>query len=249
MNAHTSSHALWPMLVSDHGATLPHGMVVAAIGGRYRQLLLEHLEGAGEQTLFAAYEMGKEMVRAELTPEEAMALHMQAVVGVESADLTAANSVLMEVMTAFAGAMRSMRAAIAADEQMRSSYRKLKHALGDTIEAINAIREARDPQTVAHQRRVTQLAVAIAERLGLEEDRLEGLRVAASLHDVGMMQVPTNALLKPGKLAPDEVSMVQAHPEVGYDMLKNIESPWPIAEITRQHHERVDGRGYPFGLS
>ena len=151
-------------------------------------------------------------------------------------------------MGAYGNAMRALRAGIRADERMRENYAKLKHALGDTIEAINAIREVRDPQTAAHQRRVAELAVAIAQRLGMDEERLEGLRVAASLHDVGMMQVPSETLAKPDRLEESELNLVRAHPEVGYDMLKDIESPWPIAEIARQHHERIDGRGYPYGL-
>jgi len=249
MNTVSHNPAIWPMLISDHGATLSKQKQMDSIAKRYRAQLQLHLTHPCEQTLLAAYEMGKEMVRSKLTPEVAMALHIQALsTPTETSSHRAANRFLMEVMTAFGNACRAMHARVDSDETLRRNYGKLKHALGDTLEAINSIRESKDSQAIAHQRRVTQLAVAIAERLGLDEDRLEGLRVAASLHDVGMMQVPQETLAQPGRLAPSEIDLVRAHPEVGYDMLKDIDSPWPIAEMARQHHERIDGKGYPFGL-
>jgi len=250
MNTTLHAPAMWPMLVSDHGETLPRQKQMDTMAKRYFAQLVQHLQQPNESTLLAAYEMGKEMVRNGLTPEEAMAFQMQALnkAHEQAPSPEEANRFLMEVMTAFGNAFRAMHARVDDDDQLRRNYGKLKHALGDTLEAINSIRESKDSQAVSHQRRVTQLAVAIAERLGVDEDRLEGLRVAASLHDVGMVRVPDETLFRPGRLAPSEVDLVRAHPEVGYDMLKDIESPWPIAEITRQHHECMNGDGYPFGL-
>ncbi|MDX8414460.1 MAG: HD domain-containing protein [Mariprofundales bacterium] len=248
---HTASHAtaVWPMLVSDHGETLSHSQQMATMAQRYHEQLSQHLQHPGEATLLAAYEMGKDMIRNGLTPEEAMAFQIQALNQLQPPVLLEeSNRFLMEVMTAFGNAFRAIHARVDDDDTLRHNYSKLKHALGDTLEAINTIRETKDAQTTSHQHRVSQLAVAIAERLGLDDDRIEGLRVAASLHDVGMVQVPDAALKKPGRLAPSEIDLVRAHPEAGYDMLKDIESPWPIAEIARQHHERIDGKGYPYGL-
>jgi len=247
----TASHltAVWPMLVSNHGESLSRSQLMATMAHRYHEQLAQHLQQPDEASLLAAYEMGKKMVRNGLTPEEAMAFQIQALQQLPPAALSdEANRFLMEVMTAFGNAFRAIHARVDDDDTLRRNYGKLKHALGDTLEAINTIRETKDSQTISHQRRVSQLAVAIAERLGLDEDRIEGLRVGASLHDVGMVRVPDEALKKPGRLAPSEIDLVRAHPEAGYDMLKDIESPWPIAEIARQHHERIDGKGYPHGL-
>jgi len=95
---------------------------------------------------------------------------------------------------------------------------------------------------------VALLACEIAAQLELEEERVEGLRLAASLHDVGMIQLPQAMLVKGGQLDASEMDVIRAHPQVAYDLLKDIDLPWPVAEITRQHHERIDGSGYPFGL-
>ena len=249
MSHQAHNPAVWPMLISDHGKTLSKQQQLGAIAKRYADQLAQHLDQPSEATLMDAYEMGREMVRSEITPEVATALHMQALQQMADAPRPdEANRFLMEVMTAFGNAFRAMHARVEADDTLRRNYRKLKHALGDTLEAINAIRDSGDVASASHQRRVGQLAVAIAERLGLDEDRIEGLRVAASLHDVGMMRVPPETLSRPGRLAPSEMDLVRAHPEVSYDMLKDIDSPWPIAEMARQHHERMDGKGYPYGL-
>lgn len=249
MSGRMRRSALWPIVVREHGTELPHARLLEEMASRYGAQLRAHLDSPGEASLLAAYEMGKEMVRSRLSPEEAMMFHMRALRMVEDADAMESDRFLMEVMAAFGAAFRALHARVEADETLRRNYRKLKHALGDTLEAINSLQESKDVLAVAHQRRVAQLAVAIAERLGLDEDRLEGLRVAASLHDVGMMRVPPETLARPGKLAPEEIDLVRAHPQVSYDMLKDIDSPWPIAEIARQHHERLDGKGYPLGLA
>ncbi|HEX8980888.1 MAG TPA: HD domain-containing phosphohydrolase [Parasulfuritortus sp.] len=134
-------------------------------------------------------------------------------------------------------------------ESLRISEMKLKSSLLESISAIAATVEIRDPYTAGHQRRVAQLATAMAHELGLPEQRIEGLNLAAVVHDVGKIQIPAEILSKPGRLTELEFSMMKQHPQVGYDILKEVDFPWPIAEFVWQHHERLDGSGYPQGLA
>jgi len=108
--------------------------------------------------------------------------------------------------------------------------------------------EMRDPYTAGHESRVADIAVAIGEEMGWREGRLHGLRVAAQVHDVGKISIPAEILTKPTKLSAGEWALIREHPETGYTILKDIPFAWPIAEIVRQHHERLDGSGYPRGL-
>jgi len=108
--------------------------------------------------------------------------------------------------------------------------------------------ETRDPYTGGHQRRATNLARAIATEMGLSEEQIDGIRMAGLVHDLGKISVPAGILNKPSRLTEDEFGIVQTHPQVGYDILKTIEFPWPVAQIVLQHHERMDGSGYPKGL-
>ncbi len=108
--------------------------------------------------------------------------------------------------------------------------------------------EARDPYTAGHEKRVSELSMAIAQRLGLDEDCLRRLRVAGALHDVGKIVVPAEILAKPGRLSETEFELIKAHPQAAYDMLQSIDFDFPLAEIVVQHHERLDGSGYPRGL-
>jgi PAS domain S-box-containing protein/putative nucleotidyltransferase with HDIG domain len=125
----------------------------------------------------------------------------------------------------------------------------LQQALDDTVEAIGLTTEMRDPYTAGHQRRVTALAVAIARDLDLDEDTIDGIRAAGLTHDIGKMGVPAEILSKPSTLTELEMSLIRAHPEVAYGILESIAFPWPVAEIVLQHHERLDGSGYPSGLT
>ena len=126
--------------------------------------------------------------------------------------------------------------------------RRVESALAGTIRALAVTTEMRDPYTAGHQERVTQLACAIAQEMGLSENRLEGLRVAGTLHDVGKVSVPAEILSKPTTLTPTEFGLVKVHPQSGYEILRAIDFPWPVADIVLQHHERMDGSGYPQGL-
>jgi HD-GYP domain-containing protein (c-di-GMP phosphodiesterase class II) len=124
----------------------------------------------------------------------------------------------------------------------------LYKALLDTINAISLTVEKRDPYTAGHQNRVAQLSVAIAERLGWDAHRIEGLRLGAMIHDMGKIYVPSEILNRPGKLTNDEFNLIKAHPRVGEEIISAISFPWPVAEMVCQHHERIDGSGYPYGL-
>lgn len=124
----------------------------------------------------------------------------------------------------------------------------VRESLNKTIEGIVNITEIRDPYTGGHERGVAKIAIAIAQILGWSEDRIEGLKVMCYLHDVGKIAVPLEILSKPGKLSDEEFSIIKTHPQVGYNILKNINFPWPVAEVVLQHHERMDGSGYPRGL-
>ena len=136
-----------------------------------------------------------------------------------------------------------------AEEELRQSHARLRRTLERTIQVVISTIEMRDPYTAGHQRRVTQLACAIARELGLPEEEIEGLRMAALVHDLGKISVPAEILSKPGRLNPIEWTMIKAHPQIGYEVLKAVEFPWPVAETVLQHHERLDGSGYPQGLS
>ena len=125
---------------------------------------------------------------------------------------------------------------------------KLRANLEGAIAALAATVEHRDPYTAGHQHRVAELAVAIGRELGLEEDRLEGLRVAGSVHDIGKIYVPAEILARPGRLSANQLELVKDHARVGYDIIKGIDFPWPIAQTIYQHHERLDGSGYPQGI-
>jgi len=131
---------------------------------------------------------------------------------------------------------------------LRESEARMKRILLDTVTAIAAIVELRDPYTAGHQRRVEQIANAIALELRLDSHQMEGLSLAAVVHDLGKITVPSELLSKPGHLTPPEYSIIKSHAESGYGILKGIDFPWPIAQIVQQHHERLDGSGYPQGL-
>ena len=130
----------------------------------------------------------------------------------------------------------------------RENVEKLRRALGGTIQVITAVVERRDPYTGGHQRRVSDLARFLASSMGLDADRVEGLRMAAAIHDIGKISVPAEILSKTTKLNDLEMMLVRSHAEVGYEIVKDVAFPWPIARIILEHHERLDGSGYPRGL-
>jgi PAS domain S-box-containing protein len=135
-----------------------------------------------------------------------------------------------------------------AEEKLRQSFENLRKAMQGIIRAMASTVEARDPYTAGHQRRVADLARAIAQEMKLTEDQVDGLRMAGIVHDLGKIAVPAEILSKPIKLSDIEFRLIQVHPQAGYDILKDIDFPWPLARIVLQHHERMDGSGYPQGL-
>jgi PAS domain S-box-containing protein len=132
-----------------------------------------------------------------------------------------------------------------AEEQLHQSLESLKRAVGTTIHVLVAALEARDPYTAGHQSRSANLACAIATEMGLDKDRIEGIRMASIIHDIGKLSIPVEILTKPTKLTDLEFSLIKEHAQSGYEMLKDVESPWPLADIVLQHHERINGSGYP----
>ena len=133
-------------------------------------------------------------------------------------------------------------------EELQATLNDLREALQGIIQAMVLTIESRDPYTAGHQQRVTLLASAMAEEMGLSEKDVEGVRMASLIHDIGKISVPSEILSKPGKLTDIERSLVKTHAQSGYEILKNIKFPWPIAQVVLQHHERIDGSGYPLGL-
>jgi putative nucleotidyltransferase with HDIG domain len=130
-------------------------------------------------------------------------------------------------------------------EHLTRSYRKVEKTIGGIIEAIVKIVETRDPYTAGHEDRVAQLAVAIGGEMGLSRERLDGLWVAAAIHDIGKVYVPGEILSKPGSLSENEFRLIETHAEAGYHILRKIDFPWPVAQIAYQHQERFNGTGYP----
>ena len=134
------------------------------------------------------------------------------------------------------------------EKKLKQSIEDLRTSLNSAIEAISLTGEFRDPYTAGHEKRVAQLACAIATEIGFEADRLTGVRVSAFLHDIGKIAVPAEILSKPTALSTHEYGIIKTHPKVGFDILKNLNFPWPVAQITLQHHETLNGSGYPAGL-
>lgn len=135
-----------------------------------------------------------------------------------------------------------------AENALKNTVESLKRTLDGTVDALSTTLEMRDPYTAGHQKRVALIACEIAQEMGLSKEQIEGIRVMGFLHDIGKIVVPAEILSKPGKINEYEFHIIKAHSQVGYDILKGIELPWPVALATIQHHERLDGSGYPRGL-
>lgn len=132
-----------------------------------------------------------------------------------------------------------------AEEKLKRTTESLRKTILGTVQAVSMAMELRDPYTAGHERRVADLAAAIAAELGFSQWQIEGVRIAGLIHDIGKIYVPVEILSKPGKLNEVEMSLIRMHARAGFEILKGAEFPWPIAEIIFQHHERIDGTGYP----
>ena len=135
-----------------------------------------------------------------------------------------------------------------AKEQLKETLENVRKAVGTTVQVMVSAVEMRDPYTAGHQLRVANLACDIAAEMGLAQDKIEGIRMAGSIHDIGRLSIPAEILTKPSKLTNTEFALIKDHSLNGYEMLKNVESPWPLAQIVYQHHERMNGSGYPRNL-
>ncbi len=144
--------------------------------------------------------------------------------------------------------IRDITELMRAEKEIKESYARLQRILDGIVRALAAAVELRDPYTSGHQQRVAKLAVAIAKEMKLSSDRIEGLFYACLVHDIGKLAIPAEILAKPSALTDLEFSLIKTHPKRAYDVLKEINFPWPIADIVLQHHERLDGSGYPNGL-
>jgi PAS domain S-box-containing protein len=146
------------------------------------------------------------------------------------------------------GTIEDISARKFAQEELERTLLKLRKNLIGTIKAMSLVTETRDPYTAGHQKRVSDLARNIAQEMNLSDDTIDSIRMAGSIHDIGKLSVPAEILSKPTKLSDMEFALIKVHPQAGYDILKGAELPYPVAEICHQHHERLDGKGYPQGL-
>ncbi len=147
--------------------------------------------------------------------------------------------------TGFRGIGRDITERKQSEEKLQQTLSILRKSMGVTIQVMVSAIEVRDPYTAGHQKRVADLARSIATEMGLNKDKIEGIRMAGSIHDIGKLAIPSEILAKPTKLTNIEFSLIKEHSQSGYEMLKNVESPWPLAQIVYQHHERMNGSGYP----
>jgi putative nucleotidyltransferase with HDIG domain len=153
-----------------------------------------------------------------------------------------------EGQAAYLASLRDITDRKRMQQRLQLSLDNLKKVMDGTISAMAMAVEMRDPYTSGHQHRVAELAQAIAREIRLSPENIEGVYMAASIHDIGKISLPAEILSKPVKLTDIERKMIQAHSKVGYDILRGIDFSWPIAQIVLQHHERMDGSGYPHGL-
>ncbi|PJC75897.1 MAG: two-component system response regulator [Syntrophobacterales bacterium CG_4_8_14_3_um_filter_58_8] len=194
--------------------------------------------------LLKVKKLNDERKRAETQKEAALAAlkksrdELDDQVRVRTAELAKANELLQA----------DIREREHAEEQLQQTLESLRKAVSATVQVMVSAVETRDPYTAGHQLRSANLAQAIATEMGLPQDKIEGIRMAGSIHDIGKLSIPAEILSKPTKLSEIEFSLIKEHARQGYKILKNVESPWPLAEIVRQHHERMDGSGYPRNL-
>ena len=134
------------------------------------------------------------------------------------------------------------------DKALQQSSEKLQRGMKDVMLAMASLVEIRNPLMTGHHERVANLVFAIATEMGLSEEQTTGAFLAGLVHDIGEIKIPLDILIKPYRVSEEEFTFIKTHPQVGYDLLKTIELPWPVAEIVLQHHERIDGSGYPKGL-
>jgi PAS domain S-box-containing protein/putative nucleotidyltransferase with HDIG domain len=201
-----------------------------------------------------SYKMAMDLISKRMSVEkrEPMILEMEQVCKDGSKKWCEVTAIFLEDQnnrpTGIIGVTRDITERKQAQKELQRSYHKLRESLIATVNTLASTVEMRDPYTAGHQRRVTILACAIAEEMGLTEEQFDGLRMAGLIHDIGKVNVPVEILSRPGRISDTEFNIIKTHPHAGYKVLKEIEFPWPVAQIVLQHHERLDGSGYPQGL-
>jgi len=199
------------------------------------QLIEEVIEMRRKIVDFEAIEIKNERVEKEL---QRVRDELELQVKVRASKLIAMNEKLQRNIT------KRKRV----EKKLKQSYRKLRKTTDNTINIIAKIVETRDPYTAGHQQKVSQLATSIARKMKLPQDRVERIRIASLIHDIGKISIPAEILSKPYKLTEEEFNLIKHHPKTGYDILRLIDFSWPVAEIVLQHHENINGTGYPGGL-
>ena len=182
------------------------------------------------------------VVSKEMEAEDKLKKHhdlLEAIVQERTAELTKLNKQLKQEIEE-----RKLT-----QKKLQQSYLQLQQNLDEIVNAMSLTIEERDPYTAGHQRRTTELSVAIAREMGLTEHEIKGLQMAGLIHDMGKISVPGEILSKPGRLNDAELQLIKRHPQVAYEILNQIDFPWPVDQIVLQHHEKLDGSGYPKGLS
>ncbi len=156
--------------------------------------------------------------------------------------------ILLDGKPAVVGTMQDITEKKRAEQKIQRYIEQLRESFMSTVEVATTLSEMHDPCTAGHARRVAIIAAALGAKLGLDDERIEGLRVAGALHDAGKIIIPAEIRARPGKLSAIELEMVQGHAAAGFGVLKDVQLPWPVAKVALQHHERMDGSGYPQGL-
>ena len=192
-------------------------------------------------------ESSKRMAKGE-TASEAFSLRVKNKGGKELWVAVSSVPIVWESGPANLNFIRDITLQKKAEDDLNETITKLRKITGATIQAMAQTVEVRDPYTAGHQRRVADLARTIATVMGLTNHQIDGIRMAGAIHDIGKISVPAEILSKPGMLTPIEFSLIKTHSQIGYEILKDIEFPWNIAKMVLQHHERMDGSGYPNGL-
>jgi putative nucleotidyltransferase with HDIG domain len=188
------------------------------------------------------YDTQENVPRSEILAPMLLRGEVIGVIGVESNQVNAYSKRNLDLLSGLANV------AAVAIENARLQ-RGLKKTLEETIHVVGLTAEMRDAYTARHQEKVASLACAIAHEMDIPQERIDGINAAGLLHDIGKIAVPSEILTKPTPLTELEFQLIKTHPQVAYDILKGIEFPWPVAEIVLQHHERMNGSGYPKGLS
>jgi PAS domain S-box-containing protein len=241
---------------ADEGIAVVQDSMLRFMNPRFRSILgiaETDWEGARFESLVASPPLGGlvelyEKIRARGNAPDRAELGLKRPGGDDIAIEITARSVRCDGRPAELLVVRDVTSRRRAEQRSAELVGKLRKTMGATIQALASTVESRDPTTAGHQRRVSDLARTIAVRLGFSAERTDAVRLAGSIHDLGKIAIPSEILNKPGHLSETELVLVRTHAQVGHEILSRIDFPWPIARIVLQHHERMDGSGYPNGL-